>query len=784
MATPPVVPTSVKDPAGRQYSMGRKLGKGGFAICHQAQVGTESIALKVVRTVSMAQKVQDKFLTELQIHSKVRHNHIVGFHRAFTVEDNTYIALELCTQGSLKEMITTRGRISMPEIRRFGLQLCGALHFLHSRSVVHRDIKSANILLDEQMNIKLGDFGLAAVLVTDEELGEVKRRATVCGTPNYIAPEILRKKQGHNTKADIWSLGVLFFNMMTGQMPFSKPEDKDNQVVFKRVVDGSFQWPEYSSKILSNEARDLVSTLLQPVDENRPEALVVAQHDFFRLGGIPAKMDTLCTKESPVWLKKAHPRDIRATAPRILHEDMLKQCGLVETDEVIAKKIPLTSLLMEEVTRNLVPHLPLPNIYERMDNVTEQALKSKPRRLKVGSTTSRKPSAPVEHCNIIGPQGGQFLNETKADLRSLITGLVSSMKGQVPEPSIMGTSLPPAIIHCCEQSDKWGVGFVLSNGSIGTLSRHRAPEKLVIIPNTLEYYLSLKEPAKSPILPRDKTIYFYERDAHKRIPELPTPPVLIHIESSDNYQTQDPSNNSSHAFKLDTHTNDPFHNERCRLLSLWSKFASFMAPRITTEVKTGLNDPAYPEPHLVLFQNVGNVRAWWWSNNGSEFEFPDGTKLALSSDGTRVRFSYWPTETSTSATGRYNELPPSPSPDPDPEIQATSAGGPSKSTYRKRVTLRTFTLPLDIILAASETENEDIWMRLESNGFKRKLGFVRDLLYMWHRNGGVGECGREKLAYGGMNAVGGNSGSREDADDADGFAGDTSGKLRWTALKL
>ena len=255
----PIVPLSIEDAGGRLYTIERKLGKGGFATCHQARMGGETIALKVVKTVGMQPRVEEKFLSELQIHSKVRHNNIVGFHRAFSSGDNTYILLELCSSGTLKEMLHQRKRISMPEVRRFCLQLCGALHHLHCRNVVHRDIKAANILLDKDMNIKLADFGLAAVLVTDEEMGEVKRRVTVCGTPNYIAPEILRKRQGHNTKADIWSLVVLQNNILTGILPFSKPEDKNEKDIFQRVSEGSFEWPDSSKKLLTPEARDLVS---------------------------------------------------------------------------------------------------------------------------------------------------------------------------------------------------------------------------------------------------------------------------------------------------------------------------------------------------------------------------------------------------------------------------------------------------------------------------------------------------------------------------------------------
>ncbi len=80
---------------------------------------------------------------------------------------------------------------------------------MHNRNVIHRDLKMGNLFLDSEMNLKVGDFGLAAILVTDKEASNV-RRTTLCGTPNYIAPEILEKgKQGHDGKVDIWGIGVI-----------------------------------------------------------------------------------------------------------------------------------------------------------------------------------------------------------------------------------------------------------------------------------------------------------------------------------------------------------------------------------------------------------------------------------------------------------------------------------------------------------------------------------------------------------------------------------------------
>ena len=147
----------------------------------------------------------------------MHHPNIVEFHRAFTYKENTYLVLELCRSGSVMDLVKKRGCLSLPEVRRLTVQLCGAVKYMHSRNVIHRDLKMGNLFLDHDMNLKLGDFGLAAVLVSKSEYEGVynqkfSRRTTMCGTPNYIAPEILEKARGgHDHKVDIWAIGVILY---------------------------------------------------------------------------------------------------------------------------------------------------------------------------------------------------------------------------------------------------------------------------------------------------------------------------------------------------------------------------------------------------------------------------------------------------------------------------------------------------------------------------------------------------------------------------------------------
>lgn len=227
-ADPPPPIVAEPEDGGERYSMGAFLGKGGFAVCYEGTLSRNSrvFAMKVVRSEMPQKKMEEKvrsdvfkrvgrqcadspqFRTELQIHSKMRHPFIVQFYRAFAFEQSTYVVLELCSNGSVMDMVRKRRCLTLPEVRRYMIQLCAAVKYLHKRFVAHRDLKMGNLFLDHNMNLKVGDFGLAAIILSDKD---AKRRNTLCGTPNYIAPEVLDKsKGGHTQKVDIWSIGVIW----------------------------------------------------------------------------------------------------------------------------------------------------------------------------------------------------------------------------------------------------------------------------------------------------------------------------------------------------------------------------------------------------------------------------------------------------------------------------------------------------------------------------------------------------------------------------------------------
>ncbi|KAL5594737.1 hypothetical protein BROUX41_001651 [Berkeleyomyces rouxiae] len=285
---PPQVlePPSTGSPDGLVYQVGKMLGKGGFALCYVGhQMDTKQrYALKVVRS-KMPPKMEQKFQTELQIHSKMKHKNIVNFLRAFAFENSTYLVLELCSNGSLMDMVRRRKGLTEPEVRFYSVQISGAIKYMHTKGIIHRDLKMGNIFLDSRMNAKIGDFGLAALVVTGTDMHTI-RRTTLCGTPNYIAPEILEKgKKGHDHMVDIWSLGIIMFAMLTSKPPFQSATTDE---IYRRARERDYEWPthENGGKEISIEAQDVVATMLTDADL-RPEPDTIVAHPFFRAGYMP-----------------------------------------------------------------------------------------------------------------------------------------------------------------------------------------------------------------------------------------------------------------------------------------------------------------------------------------------------------------------------------------------------------------------------------------------------------------------------------------------------------------
>ena len=287
----------------RKYIKGRLLGKGGFAKCYEFinQENDHSSAAKVIPKKSLVKsRAKQKLISEIKIHKSLHHPNIVAFEHYFEDSENVYLLIEICLNQTLNELLKRRKKLTELEVQCYSVQIIKALKYLHSHRVIHRDLKLGNLFISEKMEIKVGDFGLATKLEFDGE-----RKRTVCGTPNYIAPEILEGKTGHSYEVDIWSLGVIMYTLIIGKPPFETNNVKET---YKRIKTGNYSFPE--NAVISEPAKDLIQSILVLDPRKRPSLDEIMKHDFFNMGvSIPKTMQqsTLACPPSLTYIRQYIP---------------------------------------------------------------------------------------------------------------------------------------------------------------------------------------------------------------------------------------------------------------------------------------------------------------------------------------------------------------------------------------------------------------------------------------------------------------------------------------------
>ncbi|XP_030578790.1 LOW QUALITY PROTEIN: hormonally up-regulated neu tumor-associated kinase homolog A-like, partial [Archocentrus centrarchus] len=242
------------------YLIGRKLGEGSFAKVREglhAPTG-EKVAVKVIdkRKAKKDSYVTKNLRREGDIQQMIRHPNITQLLDILETENSYYLVMELCPGGNLMNRIYDKKHMDERETQKYIRQLVLAVEHLHRAGVVHRDLKIENLLLDEQDNIKLIDFGLSNCAGI---LGYSDPFSTQCGSPAYAAPELLSRKK-YGPKVDVWSIGVNMYAMLTGTLPFTV-EPFSLRALHQKMVDKEMN-PLPPS--LSTAATCLLKKLIEP----------------------------------------------------------------------------------------------------------------------------------------------------------------------------------------------------------------------------------------------------------------------------------------------------------------------------------------------------------------------------------------------------------------------------------------------------------------------------------------------------------------------------------------
>lgn len=251
----------------------------------------ESVAIKVIDKEKILKSgLVAHIKREISILRRVRHPNIVQLFEVMATKSKIYFVMEYVRGGELFNKVA-KGRLKEDLARKYFQQLISAVGFCHARGVYHRDLKPENLLLDDNGDLKVSDFGLSAV---SDQIRQDGLFHTFCGTPAYVAPEVLARKGYDAAKVDIWSCGIILFVLMAGYLPF---QDQNIMVMYKKIYKGEFRSPRWFSP-------DLIRLLTKLLDTNPDKRITIPEimeNRWFRKGFKHIKFyiedDKLCNVE-------------------------------------------------------------------------------------------------------------------------------------------------------------------------------------------------------------------------------------------------------------------------------------------------------------------------------------------------------------------------------------------------------------------------------------------------------------------------------------------------------
>eukprot|EP00735_Rhodelphis_limneticus_P003077 TRINITY_DN142_c0_g1::TRINITY_DN142_c0_g1_i1::g.14414::m.14414 TRINITY_DN142_c0_g1::TRINITY_DN142_c0_g1_i1::g.14414 ORF type:complete len:368 (+),score=139.29,sp/P25323/MYLKA_DICDI/47.37/1e-82,Pkinase/PF00069.20/2.1e-71,Pkinase_Tyr/PF07714.12/5.8e-32,Kdo/PF06293.9/3.6e+02,Kdo/PF06293.9/0.0002,Kinase-like/PF14531.1/0.00012,Pox_ser-thr_kin/PF05445.6/0.00043,APH/PF01636.18/89,APH/PF01636.18/0.1,RIO1/PF01163.17/0.024,YrbL-PhoP_reg/PF10707.4/0.058 TRINITY_DN142_c0_g1_i1:69-1106(+) len=273
----------------KKYEIGRQLGQGNFArVDYAVRKGDgKEFAIKCISKNKLEEEDQVMLEAECEVLKKVSNmdiekepavKNIIHLEEVFDTPKKLYLVLEYVSGGELLERIVEKGSYSERKAAEMMFTILKALDLLHRNNIVHRDLKPENLLLSdrsENATIKVADFGFSKLWNE-----ETKVMYTSCGTPEYVAPEVLLGR-GYGTSCDIWSAGVIFYIMLCGYPPFF---DENTPTLFDTIMAGKFDFPSPEWDVISKEAKSLIKDRMLVRDpKKRATAAECLTHPFFQV---------------------------------------------------------------------------------------------------------------------------------------------------------------------------------------------------------------------------------------------------------------------------------------------------------------------------------------------------------------------------------------------------------------------------------------------------------------------------------------------------------------------
>ncbi|KAL2098365.1 hypothetical protein ACEWY4_007572 [Coilia grayii] len=258
----------------KYYEVYDTIGTGGFA---KVKLGRhiltgEKVAIKIMEKKNLGEDLP-RVKTEIETMKNMSHQHVCRLYHVIETHSRIYLVLEYCPGGELFDYIIAKAHLSEEETRVFFRQIVSAVAYVHNKGYAHRDLKPENLLIDDDHNLKLIDFGLCA----KPKGGLGDELMTCCGSPAYAAPELIQGKAYFGAEADVWSMGVLLYTLLCGSLPF---DDDNHMALFRKITRGKYWNPPW----LSSDSILLLKQMMQVDPKRRLKVGQLLDHPWMMKG--------------------------------------------------------------------------------------------------------------------------------------------------------------------------------------------------------------------------------------------------------------------------------------------------------------------------------------------------------------------------------------------------------------------------------------------------------------------------------------------------------------------
>lgn len=331
----------VNGPNGKKfnqtYMLARELGSGAFSVVKLAmhlETGQKA-AVKIVSKKKLSEEDYTALMLEIQILSELDHPHIIKLFETYDEGTDFYIVTELVAGGELFDRIVAKAHYTEKEARDLIKIMLETMAYMHKVGIVHRDLKPENLLLcseTDDSDIKIADFGFA------KRIKDLSPKETACGTPGYVAPEILRGDR-YGAEVDVWSMGVICYVLLAGYPPFY---DEDQKRLFKKIKEGRYHFHEDYWSNTSPEAINMIQQMLCVDQSKRWTAAQLLEHPWMKMGDETLKAKDLAGSIT-VMRKFNARRRLKAAADAVILANRMnrlmgKFAGLGDGSESSSKK--------------------------------------------------------------------------------------------------------------------------------------------------------------------------------------------------------------------------------------------------------------------------------------------------------------------------------------------------------------------------------------------------------------------------------------------------------------